>query len=164
MLDLMAVNPDNGPMPLYLHAINTILRKMRLDDQKNGGSAPFNYKEFKRLVDDCKMTPAQLMPLQQRLDTLESFMHLEKPKVPNGKSKEKQYQKALDGNDWTLKVRFDMDFGSSHSLLTNIVWDLDNCRSLMSVRHSRSGLRIVQHLSWSIYDAEGEDWTGNRSR
>jgi len=72
MLDLMAVSSDNGPMPLYLHAINRILREMRIEQQAKGGS--FNYIEFKRRVEDADMTPAQRAPLAQRLDTLESFM------------------------------------------------------------------------------------------
>src|SRR4051794_13214278 len=48
MLDLMAVNQDDGAMPLYLHAITRILREMRLIQQKTNGF--FNYADFKRKV------------------------------------------------------------------------------------------------------------------
>jgi hypothetical protein len=72
MLDLMAVNTEDGPMPLYLHTINRILRQMRMEQQQTNET--FNYAEFKKKVMDSAMTPAQLAPLNQRLDTLESFM------------------------------------------------------------------------------------------
>jgi len=48
MMDLMAVNQDEGSMPLYLHAINRILRDLRMEQQESGGT--FNYSEFKRQV------------------------------------------------------------------------------------------------------------------
>ncbi|EKD20009.1 hypothetical protein MBM_01961 [Drepanopeziza brunnea f. sp. 'multigermtubi' MB_m1] len=72
MLDLMAVNQDDGRMPLYLHEITRILREMRVRQQQNNGS--FNYAEFKQLIALSPMTPAQQAPLTQRLDSLESFM------------------------------------------------------------------------------------------
>jgi hypothetical protein len=88
MLDLMAVSRDDGPMPLYLHAIYRILRDMRIAQQN--AKATFSYAEFKRQVMDTPMTPAQLGPLNQRLDTLESFMS----KTNIGQI----------GNDWAPKV------------------------------------------------------------
>ncbi|KAI1002558.1 hypothetical protein K3495_g5648 [Podosphaera aphanis] len=72
MLDLMAVNTEEGPMPLYLHSINRILRELRVEQQKT--NSKFNYAAFRSKVKAYAMTPAQLMPLTQRLDTLESFM------------------------------------------------------------------------------------------
>lgn len=103
MLDLMAVKQDDGPMPLYLHTIYRILREMRIEQQNSGGS--FDYSLFKQNVADTAMTPAQLGPLQQRLDTLESFM-------PNSQTKELRYSafkkgKSVpvnSGNNWTSKV------------------------------------------------------------
>lgn len=74
MLDLMAVSRDDGLMPLYLHAIYRILRDMRIAQQETNGT--FSYAEFKQKVMDITMTPAQLGPLTQRLDTLEKF-HVE---------------------------------------------------------------------------------------
>ncbi|KUJ12771.1 uncharacterized protein LY89DRAFT_592320, partial [Mollisia scopiformis] len=98
MLDLMAVSSDDGPMPLYLHAINRILREMRMVQQQTNGS--FNYAEFKRLVADCNMTPGQLAPLTQRLDTLESFMPRSQTQVDNKEQARKK--KNESGNDWTI--------------------------------------------------------------
>lgn len=71
MLDLMAVNRDD-PMPLYLHSVTRILRELRIVQQETSGA--FNYADFKRRIMDVGLTPMQLGPLQQRLDTLESFM------------------------------------------------------------------------------------------
>ncbi|KHJ31699.1 putative p-loop containing nucleoside triphosphate hydrolase [Erysiphe necator] len=72
MLDLMAVNSDDGSMPLYLHSISRILRELRTEQQLS--NLPFNYADFKRAVLQCTLLPGQLGPLNQRLDTLESFM------------------------------------------------------------------------------------------
>lgn len=101
MLDLMAVSQDDGPMPLYLHAINRILRDMRMVQQQTNGS--FNYAEFKRLVADTNMTPGQLAPLTQRLDTLESFMPKSQTES-DVRNKSKKKQMDVGGNDWTIKV------------------------------------------------------------
>ncbi|KAJ8063414.1 hypothetical protein OCU04_008634 [Sclerotinia nivalis] len=78
MLDLMAVNQDDGPMPLYLHVVNRILRDMRIEQQK--AETTFDYQSFKLQLMGAGMTPAQMGPLNQRLDTLESFM----PKAQTG--------------------------------------------------------------------------------
>ena len=103
MLDLMAVKQDNGPMPLYLNTINRILRDMRKKQQASGGH--FDYAEFKRLVDEEKLTPTQIGPLTQRLDTLESFMPDGQSSLPTGKSRKKQ-AKCDRGNDWTPQASF----------------------------------------------------------
>ncbi|CAG8983569.1 hypothetical protein HYALB_00009889 [Hymenoscyphus albidus] len=103
MLDLMAVKQDDGPMPLYLHAIHRILREMRMEQQESGSS--FDYGDFRRKVALTPMTPAQLSPLQQRLDTLESFMPKAQTESPQhsrvGINGKRVY--AESGNDWTPK-------------------------------------------------------------
>ncbi|TEA15922.1 hypothetical protein C8034_v001519 [Colletotrichum sidae] len=71
MNHLMAVG-DNGSKPLYMQVVDRILRDMRLMQQNNGGS--FSYDKFKKYLGKENLTPAQMGPLQQRLDTLESFM------------------------------------------------------------------------------------------
>ena len=103
MLDLMAVNRDGGPMPLYLHAVYRILREMRIEQQEMGTA--FRYANFKERVSQTEMTPAQLSPLTQRLETLESFM----PNTQTGVTSKRQKSKAAvqHGNDWTTKVRCD---------------------------------------------------------
>lgn len=101
MLDLMAVNRDGGPMPLYLHAVYRILREMRIEQQEKG--IAFRYANFKERVAQAEMTPAQLSPLTQRLETLESFM----PNTETGVMSKLQNSKITvqHGNDWTTKVR-----------------------------------------------------------
>lgn len=57
MLDLMAVNTEDGHMPLYLHSINRILRELRIIQQQTNND--FNYLAFKNKVDDLELTAAQ---------------------------------------------------------------------------------------------------------
>ena len=73
MLNLMAVSSlgENG-MPLYLHVVIRILRELRIEQQRTGGS--FNYGRFKSMIDREALQQGQLGPLQQRLETLQSFM------------------------------------------------------------------------------------------
>jgi hypothetical protein len=95
----MCVN-EEGRMPLYLHTITRILRDMRLVQQQS--NALFNYRDFKRRVGECDMTREQLMPLNQRLDTLESFM----PQSQISASSFAQPKGLGDnsiGNDWSIK-------------------------------------------------------------
>ncbi|KAF3009245.1 hypothetical protein E8E14_009609 [Neopestalotiopsis sp. 37M] len=90
MLDLMAVGA--GTVPLYIHVIQRVLRDMRIEQQATGGA--FNYKKFKKIIDNEDLTAQQRVPLDQRLETLESFM-VKKPT-----------KYSLDGSrgtDWTPK-------------------------------------------------------------
>ncbi|KAL2060864.1 hypothetical protein VTL71DRAFT_8916 [Oculimacula yallundae] len=101
MLELMAVK-NGEPVPLYIHTIYRILREMRIVQQALG--TRFNYREFKSQIMDSGLTPAQLAPLQQRLDALESFM----PKTQvfsskKGKKKETSQAPNGDKNDWSSK-------------------------------------------------------------
>jgi hypothetical protein len=98
MMDLMAVAQNDGPVPLYIHTIYPILRNMRMKQQEGGD--PFNYLHFKKLVEAAGLSPIQNGPLQQRLDTLESFM-------PKGQTTSQQPpgQNLSFDNDWTPKVR-----------------------------------------------------------
>ncbi|KAL5344902.1 hypothetical protein ACLOAV_009855 [Pseudogymnoascus australis] len=99
MLDLMAVSRGDGPMPLYLHAVNRILREMRIEQQEMGTG--FSYAIFKDRIDETEMSPAQLSPLAQRLDTLESFM----PNTQTGAKLPRQKGRPVRqyGNDWASK-------------------------------------------------------------
>ncbi|TVY31851.1 hypothetical protein LSUB1_G008879, partial [Lachnellula subtilissima] len=97
MLDLMAVTSSNGPVPLYVHTIYRILRVMREEQQKTGNK--FDYVLFKKLVEAANLSVDQLRPLQQRLDTLESFMPREQTIAPRLKGKGKWGFST--GNDWT---------------------------------------------------------------
>ncbi|RKF60820.1 putative p-loop containing nucleoside triphosphate hydrolase [Erysiphe neolycopersici] len=101
MLDLMAVNTEDGPMPLYLHSINRILRELRLQQQTN--DTQFNYSEFKSKVMSSGLTATQLAPLNQRLDTLESFMPKSQT-TQNAWSRQNLLSKSQErGNEWTIK-------------------------------------------------------------
>lgn len=106
MLDLMAVSSNDGPVPLYLHTVYRVLREMRITQQETGDT--FNYCEFKEKVLDSSMTPAQLGPLNQRLDTLESFMPASEIVALNSKLGQKSLLRKKkapqEGNDWTSKV------------------------------------------------------------
>ncbi|KAM0126316.1 hypothetical protein ACHAO1_010128 [Botrytis cinerea] len=112
MLDLMAVSQDDGPMPLYLHMVSRILREMRIEQQE--AETSFDYQSFKLRLMDTGMTPAQLGPLNQRLDTLESFMlkaqtGADQPYIRKvgsqgkGKGKGKGSAVGKSGNNWTPK-------------------------------------------------------------
>ncbi|KAM0227436.1 hypothetical protein ACHAPO_011561 [Fusarium lateritium] len=73
MLDLMAVSSvKGGSLPLYLHVVSRILRDMRIKQQSNNST--FDYATFKFLVSREDLKEGQMVPLQQRLETLESFM------------------------------------------------------------------------------------------
>ncbi|KAF5648000.1 P-loop containing protein [Fusarium sp. NRRL 52700] len=106
MLDLMAVNSgQNGRMPLYLHVVARVLRESRIQQQKLGGT--FDYHGFKRALEAENLTESQSIPLQQRLETLESFMAKEESRVSGvatqGSKKKKNKAGAFGGgpSDWT---------------------------------------------------------------
>lgn len=101
MMDLMAVSSVQGGMPLYLHVVQRILRDLRIEQQIN--QTTFNYREFKKRLTNESLTPAQLQPLQQRLDTLESF--LVKEQVVHVSKKMAMLMQG-GGNDWAPKVSF----------------------------------------------------------
>ena len=63
-----------GSLPLYLHVVQRILRDMRIEQQSGKTIRPFNYHEFKRRIGLEDLATGQKIPLNQRLDTLESFM------------------------------------------------------------------------------------------
>ena len=106
MLDLMAVKQDEGLLPLYLYKVKSILRQLRLEQQEQMSSsvlsqATFNYRAFKERILDAKLTPAQLAPLEQRLDTLEIFMP---PKQAMSFGSIGGTMSEVLGNDWTPMV------------------------------------------------------------
>lgn len=83
MVDLMSVKVG-GSTPLYMHVVNRILRELRIKQQETPG-AQFNYRAFRQMLNREDLTDQQRVPLDQRLDNLESFMA----------------QKGQLGNDWT---------------------------------------------------------------
>lgn len=102
MLNLMAVGQDKGPVPLYMHTVQRVLREMRLLQQEKGSQ--FDYQDFKRRILDSDLLPSQLEPLKQRLETLESFMPSQQAKPTSGLNKKKGKSKAA-GSSWAPEVR-----------------------------------------------------------
>ncbi|KAK7711557.1 hypothetical protein SLS57_008040 [Botryosphaeria dothidea] len=74
MLALMAFNESSGRVPLYMEVINKILRDMATSAR---GAFEFDYKGFKRRLDNEKLTPDQKGPMNLRLQLLESFMDVD---------------------------------------------------------------------------------------
>ena len=103
MLDLMAFNTGKSA-PLYLHVINRILRELRIEQQQAGTS--FNYKSFKEEIDRADLTEHQKSPLQQRLETLESFMVTSEAKAYESRRRGigSTASSKTQGNDWAPKV------------------------------------------------------------
>ncbi|KAH8812659.1 hypothetical protein F5884DRAFT_820471 [Xylogone sp. PMI_703] len=106
MMDLMAINVEEGPVPLYMHTVKRILREMRVEQQQNGGG--FSYITFKSRVLNAQLTPGQLAPLIQRLDTLESFMPKEQTEGMGsdqvGQKKKKEKKESNRSNHWSPKA------------------------------------------------------------
>ncbi len=83
MLTLMAVDRTDAAPPLYMAAVTRILRDLAAGAADDDGAAEaadalgsFDYGEFKRRLGAAGLTPAQLGPLKQRLEQLESFLDL----------------------------------------------------------------------------------------
>lgn len=99
MLDLMAVSSIQGTgMPLYLHIVSRILRELRVLQQKN--DTPFDYSAFKSAIKRAGLTEAQSVPLQQRLETLESFMALRQTTNRLGAEVRNDRSRPDSGNSW----------------------------------------------------------------
>ncbi len=88
LMTLMAVDSTEGQVPLYIQVIYKILREMAREPNPKPG---IDYHDFKRRILATDLTPAQLGPLNLRLDLLESFIA-----APNLRSKQ-----STKGNDWT---------------------------------------------------------------
>lgn len=91
-------------MPLYLHVVTRILRDLRLVQQATNGS--FSYTAFKKALANEDLSPGQRGPLQQRLDTLESFMIKQPASTERSTSKKKGSAQptGMQGSDWSLCV------------------------------------------------------------
>lgn len=101
----MAVNSHSShSMPLYMSVINRILRELRIEQQAH--NTPFNYGKFKHAIDQAALTESQLAPLQQRLETLESFM-VQTQALAYNLFKAKAVASKMNktgGNNWTAEV------------------------------------------------------------
>lgn len=110
MLDLMAVSSIHGSLPLYLHIVIRILRQLRTSQQETGST--FSYSRFKELIDRETLKQEQLLPLQQRLEQLESFMNEKQAMMSYEASSADSFSDsttslfnmAKEGNSWVPKV------------------------------------------------------------
>jgi hypothetical protein len=97
-------------------------------------------------VDAAGLSPMQLLPLQQRLDTLESFMPYGQTISPEPQRKKaKGAAAAATGNDWTLKVCHPKT-QIALAWLTSEAGLSHNRRSIMPVYYPRRSLCTVQYL------------------
>lgn len=96
-----------------MHIVKRILRDLRIQQQATGDD--FSYREFRKQIDKVDLSEAQRTPLEQRLDTLESFM----AKAPAGpvtnvdqggkkgtkanKKQSNQVSQAAPGINWRSK-------------------------------------------------------------
>jgi len=102
MMSLMAVNKNDGPMPLYVEVccastanfinphsyqvIHRILRKISIESK---GATGLDYAAFRENLAQQNLTGQQNVPLKLRLDLLESFMEeplKPRPAFPDGKA------------------------------------------------------------------------------
>ncbi|KAL2827694.1 hypothetical protein BJY01DRAFT_255594 [Aspergillus pseudoustus] len=108
----MAVSDDG--VPLYMESVKRILREMRLVQRASeessastgGGGGGFDYREFRRRIDGCGLTPGQMAPLAQRLDSRESFMPAfqTEPAPWSRSAKIGLGSRRERGTDWTAVV------------------------------------------------------------
>lgn len=103
MLDLMAVSSiQGGGMPLYLHVVTRILRDLRVQQQQLGTS--FDYGAFKTALKHENLTDGQRAPLNQRLETLESFMVKKRAGSYYNSKTTSTGGVIYKGNDWSPVV------------------------------------------------------------
>lgn len=102
IMSLMAVNKNDGPMPLYIqvccastvdfinpHSIQVIHRILRKIGTESKGATGLDYAAFRKNLALENLTTQQNMPLKLRLDILESFMEAPpepRPAFPAGKA------------------------------------------------------------------------------
>ena len=94
MMDLMSVK-TGGNTPLYMHVAKRILKQLRYTEQHKLGGG-FSYAAFRDMLRKEDLTDQQRVPLEQRLENLESFM----ARAPQPGGKKKQPAAQPRGNDW----------------------------------------------------------------
>ncbi|KAJ5906081.1 uncharacterized protein N7473_002997 [Penicillium subrubescens] len=90
MKTLMGIDNVSN-QPLYIEVVMKILRDMAIANQ---GREKFDYTMFRKELEAENFTTAQKVPLQMRLDVLESFF--EPGTMPNGSVKPKKQSLAND--------------------------------------------------------------------
>lgn len=78
---------------MYITVVTKVIREMRLQEQREGKG--FNYGTFKNALNAEKLTEAQLVPLRQRLDALESFLAQPKTRKRNRDEKAAEWRPVV---------------------------------------------------------------------
>ncbi len=113
----------------------------------------FNYAEFKRRVDEEDLTPMQRGPLNQRLDTLESFMPQSQVPLSGqsegqgkgvGRVEPRNHRDNGSGTDWTIKV-------CGLQIRTLTVYDIDFQNSRKELLRYSTSLVRVSHLRAHVH-------------
>lgn len=89
-------------MPLYLHVVTRILCDLRVRQQQLGTS--FDYGAFKKALAHENLTDGQQAPLNQRLETLDSFMVKKQAGSCNNSKTKSAGDVIYKGNDWSHVV------------------------------------------------------------
>jgi hypothetical protein len=92
---MMNVNESADKPRLYLAALDNILRRMAME---RGDAASLDYNLFLRKLKEQKFTPSQMVPLQLRLNMLESFLDF------SSRSKDRYYKDFLYFEQGTLTI------------------------------------------------------------
>ncbi|KAJ5595157.1 uncharacterized protein N7459_001365 [Penicillium hispanicum] len=92
---------DKKSQPLYIEMVMKILREMAIANQ---GRKSFNYKLFRRRLDEEQFMKGQEVPLKMRLDVLESFFEPEATPGAQGKKSKTQTDKIWKFEKGTLTI------------------------------------------------------------
>lgn len=130
MHKLMAFSDKQNSMPLYMSVILRILRQMAI----KAGANAFDYVSFKKAVQNENLTKDQLIPLEMRLELLESFMDTRKKKNA-GESKS-----LFELKPGTLTI-IDLTDPFMDSTTACILFEI--CLSLVGERRAASGLVVA---------------------
>lgn len=141
MLDLMGSTKEDGSTPLYIHVVHKIIREMRMNQQLTGES--FNYPAFKAEIGNADLTPAQLVPLFQRLAILQSFMW----QASENKKRRKRGLETYNATQWTNEVSKLVALEPHVSTkLFHIAWQSYHYRPFLSLCHSGNSMLTFQHM------------------
>ncbi|KAJ5495750.1 hypothetical protein N7539_000866 [Penicillium diatomitis] len=100
MKALMGLSDETSP-PLYMEVVMKILRQMALDNQ---GRDTFDYKRFRKNLDAESFLKGQNLPLQMRLDVLESFFEPGAVKPEKGPRRPSRTDKMWNFEPGTLTI------------------------------------------------------------
>jgi hypothetical protein len=104
MKSTMNVSESADKPPLYLVALDNILRKMAMD---KGDAAGLDHNLFLRKLKEQKFTSSQVVPLQLRLNMLDSFLDF------SSRSRDRYYKDFLYFEQGNLTIT-DLSYPFAH--------------------------------------------------